>query len=168
MFSLNEKQSGECAPFCAWKRELMAGEAEGIISNMSNHSSQGSRCHLVTGATGNIGARVVSGLVARGERPRVLVRDADKGRALFGDRVDYAAGDLADPGSLAAACAGVDAVFLVNGGPDLARRDGLAARAARSAGVRPPGQALVAGGARDRTPGDGGRSLARRRRGGDP
>lgn len=92
--------------------------------------------HLVTGATGTIGARVVSGLVARGERPRVLVRNLDKARALFGDRVGYAVGDLADERSLAEACAGAGAVFLVNGGPDLAHRDGLAARAAKAAGVR--------------------------------
>ena len=90
---------------------------------------------LVTGATGNIGARVVNGLLARGSRPRVLVRDAGKARALFGDCVDYALGDLSDPRLLAAACAGVDALFLVNSGADLARRDGLAAAAAKAAGV---------------------------------
>jgi uncharacterized protein YbjT (DUF2867 family) len=91
--------------------------------------------HLVTGATGNIGARVVNGLLARGSRPRILVRDADKARASFGDRVDYAVGDLSDARSLAAACAGVDTLFLVNSGSDLARRDELAARAAKAAGV---------------------------------
>ncbi len=91
--------------------------------------------HLVTGATGNIGARVVNGLLARGFRPRVLVRDAEKARARFGDRVDYVVGDLADARSLAAALAGADTLFLVNSGPDLARRDELAARTAKTAGV---------------------------------
>ena len=104
-------------------------------SQRSALSARGDARILVTGATGNIGARVANGIVALGQRPRVLVRDAAQARAWFGDRVDYAVGDLADEGSLAAACAGVDAVFLVNGGTDLARRDGLAARVARAAGI---------------------------------
>jgi uncharacterized protein YbjT (DUF2867 family) len=117
---------------------------------MSQLSQTGSPArHLVAGATGNIGARMVNGLLARGWRPRVLVRDADKARALFGDRVDYALGDLSDARSLVAACAGVDAMFLVNSGTDLARRDRLAAEAAKAAGRWPPGQALLTGCARD-------------------
>ena len=51
---------------------------------------------MVTGATGNIGARVVRGLLALGHRPRVLSRDAAKARNMFGDDVDYAIGDLSD------------------------------------------------------------------------
>ena len=44
--------------------------------------------YLVTGATGDVGARVVNLLVQRGERPRVFVRNAHKARSRFGDRVD--------------------------------------------------------------------------------
>jgi uncharacterized protein YbjT (DUF2867 family) len=92
--------------------------------------------HVVTGATGNIGRRVVSRLLARGERPRVLVRDGVKARAAFGAAVDIVVGDLADEHALAVAFAGADSVFLVNSGSDLARRDALAAVAAKSVGVR--------------------------------
>jgi uncharacterized protein YbjT (DUF2867 family) len=92
--------------------------------------------HLITGATGNIGALVVERLLERGERPRVFVRDAEKARARFGDRVEIAVGDLADAASLSAALAGVDALFLVNMGHDLDVRDAAAAKAALAAGVR--------------------------------
>ncbi len=42
--------------------------------------------HLITGATGDVGSKVVKGLIACGERPRVFVRDEEKARSLFGDR----------------------------------------------------------------------------------
>jgi (4-alkanoyl-5-oxo-2,5-dihydrofuran-3-yl)methyl phosphate reductase len=45
-------------------------------------------------------------------------------------------GDLADPGSLSRAVDGVDVVFLVTTGPDLAEKDKCAANVAKSAGVR--------------------------------
>ncbi len=92
--------------------------------------------YLITGATGNIGSLVVEQLLARGIRPRILVRDLAKARARFGDRVDVARGDLEDARSLTPALAGADALFLVNSGPELAARDGAAAAAAKSAGVK--------------------------------
>jgi uncharacterized protein YbjT (DUF2867 family) len=92
--------------------------------------------HLITGATGNIGGRVVEGLVARGERPRVFVRDPARARARFGERVDIAVGDLADPKSLANAFAGVETLFLLNSGPQLGERDAAAAQAARAADLK--------------------------------
>jgi uncharacterized protein YbjT (DUF2867 family) len=55
---------------------------------------------LITGATGDAGSRVVKLLIQRGGRPRIFVRDAQKGRALFGDRVDVFVGDLAQPATL--------------------------------------------------------------------
>lgn len=91
---------------------------------------------LITGATGTVGALVTERLLARGERPRVFVRDAKRARSLFGARVDVRVGDLGDAGSVAAALDGVDALFLLNVGVDLAARDGLSASAARAAGVR--------------------------------
>ena len=92
--------------------------------------------YLVTGATGDIGSRVVKSLLERGERPRVFARDARKARERYGERMDVAVGDLADAGSLYAALAGVDALFLVNSGPEIASRDAAAAQAARAASVR--------------------------------
>jgi uncharacterized protein YbjT (DUF2867 family) len=66
----------------------------------------------------------------------VFARDARKARERFGERVDLAVGDLADAGSLYAALAGVDALFLVNSGSEIATRDAAAAQAAKAAGVR--------------------------------
>jgi uncharacterized protein YbjT (DUF2867 family) len=92
--------------------------------------------YLISGATGDVGSRVVKYLLERGERPRVFARDARKARERFGERVDVAVGDLGDPGSMYAALAGVDALFLVNSGPEIASRDAAAAQAAKAAGVR--------------------------------
>jgi uncharacterized protein YbjT (DUF2867 family) len=92
--------------------------------------------YLVTGATGNIGSRVVERLLRRGERPRVLVRDAAKAARRYGDRVDVRVGDFDDSASLSAAVDGVDVVFLVTAGADLAEKDKRAADVAKSAGVR--------------------------------
>jgi uncharacterized protein YbjT (DUF2867 family) len=92
--------------------------------------------YLITGATGDIGSRVVQRLLERGERPRIFVRNAEKARVRYGDRVDIAVGDLADSGSLLAALQGVDALFLLNSGPELALRDQAAAHSAKAAGVK--------------------------------
>jgi uncharacterized protein YbjT (DUF2867 family) len=91
--------------------------------------------YLITGATGGIGSLAVERLIQRGERPRVFVRDAAKAYALYGNRVDVFTGDLADAATLRPALAGVDALLLINVGPDLAMRDEAAADAAKSAGV---------------------------------
>jgi (4-alkanoyl-5-oxo-2,5-dihydrofuran-3-yl)methyl phosphate reductase len=92
--------------------------------------------YLITGATGNVGSMVVEQLLARGERPRVFVRDADKARGRWGDRVEVAVGDLADAASLAAALDGRDSLFLLNAGPDLDERDRAAAEISAARGVR--------------------------------
>jgi (4-alkanoyl-5-oxo-2,5-dihydrofuran-3-yl)methyl phosphate reductase len=92
--------------------------------------------YLITGATGNIGGRVVDRLLAKDARPRVFARDAEKARQRFGDPADVALGDLSDPSSLERALRGIEALFLVNAGPDLAAKDKAAAEAAKSAGVR--------------------------------
>jgi (4-alkanoyl-5-oxo-2,5-dihydrofuran-3-yl)methyl phosphate reductase len=92
--------------------------------------------YLVTGATGNIGGRVVERLLRRGEQTRIFVRDAQKAARLYGDRVAVRAGDLADSTALSQAVDGVDVVFLVTAGPDLADNDKRAANVAKSAGVR--------------------------------
>jgi uncharacterized protein YbjT (DUF2867 family) len=92
--------------------------------------------YLITGATGDIGSKVVELLIQRGDRPRVFVRDAQKARSLFGDRVDVSVGDLADPESLRTPLKGVDEFFLVNTGPEIPPRDEAAANAAKAAGVK--------------------------------
>jgi uncharacterized protein YbjT (DUF2867 family) len=92
--------------------------------------------YLITGATGDVGSKVVENLLARGEQPRVFVRDAEKARALFGNRVDVFVGDLADPGALNGAMKGIDSLFLVNSGPEIPARDEKAAIAAKAQGVK--------------------------------
>jgi uncharacterized protein YbjT (DUF2867 family) len=91
--------------------------------------------YLITGATGDVGSKVVRRLIDRGERPRVFLRDTEKARRLFGEREKIFTGDLADAQSLATALKGVDSLFLVNSGPRIAELDELAAACARAAGV---------------------------------
>jgi uncharacterized protein YbjT (DUF2867 family) len=90
---------------------------------------------LVLGATGNTGGEVARQLVAAGERPRLLLRDPQKGRA-FADQADLVRGDLDDPASLGAAMQGVDRVYLVSAGADLVRIEGQVVDAAVAGGVR--------------------------------
>src|SRR5271156_6445325 len=90
--------------------------------------------YLITGATGDVGSKVVERLIKSGERPRVFVRDANKVR--HSDRVDVFIGDLADGLSLRTALEGVDGFFLVNSGPEIPVRDEVAAIAAKDAGVK--------------------------------
>jgi uncharacterized protein YbjT (DUF2867 family) len=92
--------------------------------------------YLITGATGDVGARVVDLLMHHGQRPRVLVRDEQKARALFGHGVEVRVGDLENEDSLQAALQGMDGLFLVNIGPRIPVRDELAARVAKAAGVK--------------------------------
>ena len=92
--------------------------------------------HLITGATGDVGARVVRLLAARDIRPKILVRSAEKAHALFGQAAEIIVGDLADPATIRSAMKGVHTLFLVNVGPEIARRDQAAAAIAREEGIR--------------------------------
>jgi uncharacterized protein YbjT (DUF2867 family) len=87
---------------------------------------------LVTGATGNAGAQVVRALVKEGQEVRAFVRDADKGYALFGDAVERAVGDFADPKSVRTALAGAKALFL---NPHFAQRQRPGPSASSSSGT---------------------------------
>jgi uncharacterized protein YbjT (DUF2867 family) len=88
---------------------------------------------VITGATGDVGARVVRHLLERGFRPRVFVRDAAKARALFDAEIFE--GDLGNASSLREALEGADSLFLLNSGPRIPERDTLAAEAARASGI---------------------------------
>jgi uncharacterized protein YbjT (DUF2867 family) len=66
---------------------------------------------LVTGATGNVGRRVVERLVGAGHDVRAVTRDP--GRDKLPARVDLVAADLADPETLRPHLDGVRAVFLI-------------------------------------------------------
>lgn len=91
--------------------------------------------YLITGATGEVGSRVVNGLLHQGIRPAVFVRDLSKARARYGDNVDIHVGDLRDKDSLRAALQGIDVLFLLNSGPELIERDAAAAHIAKAVGV---------------------------------
>lgn len=67
---------------------------------------------LVTGSTGTIGQYLVPTLLDRGTAVRLLVRDADRARAVFGDRTELVVGDLHDASAVTAAVDGVESVFL--------------------------------------------------------
>jgi (4-alkanoyl-5-oxo-2,5-dihydrofuran-3-yl)methyl phosphate reductase len=92
--------------------------------------------YLITGATGDVGSRVVEHLLKRNIRPRVLVRNEEKVRSLFDERVDVFVGDLAEPSSIRPALKGVETIYLVNVGPEIPRRDEAAAVLAKAEGVR--------------------------------
>jgi (4-alkanoyl-5-oxo-2,5-dihydrofuran-3-yl)methyl phosphate reductase len=92
--------------------------------------------YLITGATGDVGSRVVQHLLTRGIRPHVLARNEAKARLLFGDRIDVFVGDLAEPASFRKALQGADALFLVNIGPEIPQRDESAACLAKEMGVK--------------------------------
>lgn len=100
---------------------------------------------VVTGASGHLGANLVSELVARGESVRALVHRSSAGLDRLG--VEQVAGSVTDPASLTAAFAGATRVYhlacVISLGGDADGRvravntDGTAnvARACREAGV---------------------------------
>ena len=100
---------------------------------------------LVTGATGNVGRRVVAQLARAGEPVRAWIRDPQRAAEFEALGVDAFVGDLTRPGERAAALTGVRAVIAchsaIHGGgvADLHEVDGVAtvalAAAAQGAGV---------------------------------
>jgi NAD(P)H dehydrogenase (quinone) len=78
----------------------------------------------VTGATGQLGAQVVTELLWRGVAPTeivAVVRDADKAADLAAQGVQVRVADYSDPAALRAALDGVDKLLLISGN-DLGRR----------------------------------------------
>ncbi|MGW4844940.1 NAD(P)H-binding protein [Nocardia brasiliensis] len=66
--------------------------------------------YLVIGATGHVGGQVVSQLAAAGAQVRAVARNPAAAR--LPEAVEVVRGDLTDPDALAAALAGIDAVYL--------------------------------------------------------
>ncbi|MBG0511851.1 NmrA family NAD(P)-binding protein [Agrobacterium sp. 22-221-1] len=69
---------------------------------------------LVTGATGKLGRRVVSRLLQKEAKVRVLTRRREDALKLWGDRVDISEGNFSDPASLKEASRGIGTVFLLS------------------------------------------------------
>ncbi|QJY45508.1 SDR family oxidoreductase [Pseudonocardia broussonetiae] len=91
---------------------------------------------LVVGATGTIGSAVLRDLRRRGVATRAFVRDRARARAVLGDDVELATGDLADPSSVRAALRGVQRVLLCTpNDPEQVRREVTVIDAAAAAGV---------------------------------
>jgi uncharacterized protein YbjT (DUF2867 family) len=88
---------------------------------------------LVTGATGNVGSRLVRRLKDKGRAVRAFARNAAS-KAM--DGVEAAPGDFTDKASLREAMAGVDAVYLLSAGDQLSVHEANAIEAAKAAGVK--------------------------------
>lgn len=70
---------------------------------------------LITGASGRVGGQVLSQLITRDARIRVLVRNPEEAR--FPPQVEVMRGDLTLPETLDACLKGIDTVFLVWAAP---------------------------------------------------
>ena len=66
---------------------------------------------LVTGATGFIGRHLTQALLEKNYNVRVFVRNEEKARKMFGDKVEYAVGDFEDENKLVKALQHIDIVF---------------------------------------------------------
>jgi len=67
---------------------------------------------LVIGGTGFVGSAVTKGLMEAGYPVRLLARNPEKARRIFGDRADIVRGDVTSPESLAVASTGCYGVFI--------------------------------------------------------
>jgi len=70
---------------------------------------------LVFGATGRTGKAVVKALLEKQATVKVMVRQADKARDLFGEQVEIVEGEIVDQAALAKAFKGVSKVYLLLG-----------------------------------------------------
>jgi (4-alkanoyl-5-oxo-2,5-dihydrofuran-3-yl)methyl phosphate reductase len=89
---------------------------------------------LVTGATGTVGREVVAQLLAAGEKVRALTRNPS--RAQLDEQVELVAGDFNQPETLAKAVEGVESIFSLASGPQLAIQEASLAQAGKKAGAR--------------------------------
>jgi uncharacterized protein YbjT (DUF2867 family) len=86
---------------------------------------------LVTGATGNVGSRLVRALTSRGQTVRAFTRKGE--RASFEGPVEVATGDFADKTSLKEAMKGVTRMYLLSAGHELEQHEANAIEAAKDA-----------------------------------
>jgi uncharacterized protein YbjT (DUF2867 family) len=98
---------------------------------------------LVTGATGNVGADLVSVLAEAGQETRALCRDPS--RAAFPPGVEVVGGDLDDPPGLRPALRGITSMFLLPGYRDMPGLLGEAADAGVARVVLLSGQSAAKG-----------------------
>lgn len=90
----------------------------------------------VIGGTGTTGKYIVEELKALGADFRCIVRDADRAREALGGDVALVTGDISDPATVEAGCAGCDTLFLLSPhNPALGRQQSDAIDAAKRAGV---------------------------------
>jgi uncharacterized protein YbjT (DUF2867 family) len=89
---------------------------------------------FVTGATGTVGREVVKLLLDQDVPVRALTRDPAK--AKIDPRAAVIAGDTSKPQTFAKALRGVDALFTVVFGPNMAAEEAELARVAKEAGVK--------------------------------
>jgi len=66
----------------------------------------------IIGATGSLSTRVTKQLMAHGMQLKIVARNPDKARRLFGEDIDVVYGDVEDIGSLHKALAGSRAVYI--------------------------------------------------------
>lgn len=99
------------------------------------HISENAHVIAVTGGTGNIGRHLLDELARTDADVRVLARDPSR-LSEFQDRFDIVAADLDEPATLGPALDGVDRLFVLAPGPDVAAQDAALIKAAVEAGVR--------------------------------
>lgn len=66
---------------------------------------------LVTGATGFIGSYLVPKLLEKEYQVRILVRDVEKAKKMYGDRCEIFYGDITEKETLAGCCSNIDTVY---------------------------------------------------------
>ncbi|MFE0423259.1 NAD(P)H-binding protein [Streptomyces sp. NPDC058953] len=89
----------------------------------------------MTGATGNVGGKVLSLLRGDGRKVRALSRDPEAAGLVPGPGLEVVAADLGRPETLPPALDGVQKVFLMSLGANKATHDARLVAAARAAGV---------------------------------
>lgn len=87
----------EVLPFLSCLMRLFQGQTQ---DNKDTTGGKRVGVILVAGATGGVGKRVVRRLLERGEKVRVLVRDAQRAREMLGDKVQLFEGDITIPETL--------------------------------------------------------------------
>lgn len=88
---------------------------------------------LVTGATGNVGSRLVRLLVSRGQAVRAFTRKGEQAR--FDPRAETVTGDFTDKESLLSAMKGVSRMYILSAGHELEQHEANIIDAAKAARV---------------------------------